>query len=259
MRQTGLRTGHKVGLKSVLVLLVLIAAVIAQGAPRKKSKVPKVDTSSLREQAGRELHPKEQTDQTPTPAVMMPLKDNFVASKGRTWDWSLETKLTSHKIFGTRPAFSFGVNNMQELGTLTFFGLGAGFETTWLNSQWGMNAITEITNRRSNFSAPTGLSMPVQIQYFAYGLEPRWSYIFNRWLGMTASVMVQSVTISHSGLDSALATWSVQYIERAPKLAADFYLSQTSESRQRISLAAENRISEFGQNQSWSLAYGATW
>lgn len=244
---------------AVSVLVIMLAAVAASGAPAKKVKVPKVEDISLREKATEELHPKAQTSETPTPTVMLPLKDSYVPTKGRGWDWSIEARTSSHSIFGVRPQHSYGIPNLASLGSLQFFGVGAGIEKAFWGSYFGLHLTVEGANRKSSFSAPTGLAMPAQVQSFAYGIEPRWSYIFNRWFGTTASVLVQTVNINHSALESPLATWSAQYLERAPKVSADLYLTQTADSRQRISLAFANYISELGQTQSWSLAYGATW
>lgn len=250
----------KMSLKSVLVAMVVLAAMLAEAAPRKtKAKQTDNGSSSLRQQATAELEAKESTTNTPIPSVMMPLPDDYVPSKGRYWDWAVEGRVGTHRMFGSRPTHGYGIANLEELGPQTFFGLAAGMEKHFWDSYWGLNVIGEATNRRSNFRAPTGLVLPMQIQYFSYGLEPRWSYIFNRWFGTTASVMVQTVTVNHSALDSVLATWTVQYLERTPRLAADFYLTQTASSKQRVSLAFENRISELGQQQAWSLAFGATW
>lgn len=250
-------------IKMVLIFLVniVLAPAFAQQDIRAMAR-EELDKSKLETPAPKDSKkgrtPKSAdpvvTEPGPTPSIMLPLHDPYKPVSMRSWLWSMDVGLTAQKILVTKPAFVLGRNDLSELGMLPFFTLNFGFEKPQAWGGWGLSLIAATTVKSEEVLGSAG-AYKANLQWLSYGLEPHISKKWNSWIGTTAAVQYELVSVAQTSGQSDFARWSQNFSSSNLRLGLDGYVSE----QQMVTVSLIQKNSDFGRTLAWALTYGVKW
>lgn len=210
---------------------------------------------STKQPATQEPQTESQVEPGAPPSIMLPLHDPYKPVSMRSWQWTLDIGMTAQRILVTKPAFVLGREDLSELGTLPFLTLNFGFEKDQSWGAWGASLLASTTTKSENVSGSTGYPIKANLQWVSYGIEPHLSKKWNNWLGTTAGVQYELVSVAQTSNQSDFARWSQNFSSSNFRLGIDGYLNEN----QTVTVSLIQKNSDFGRSLAWALTYGVKW
>lgn len=238
---------------------VKISSIDVRAMAREELNKSPEETTKSKKEIRKKTNPKEtQKDlQEPgsAPSIMLPLHDPYKPVSLRSWQWSLDVGMSAQKILVTKPAFVLGRDDLSDLGTLPFLNVSFGFEKDQAWGSWGASLIAATTTKSENVSGSTGYPIKANLQWVSYGIEPHVSKKWNSWLGTTAGLQYELVSVAQTSNQSDFARWSQNFSSTNIRLGLDGYVNQN----QAVTISLIQKTSDYGRTLAWALTYGVKW